>query len=201
MGLSAKEQCFKDAYSAYTDAFPDKDPKIELWKDWYRDAADGKWHKADFFRRFEHWIGSIFKTRRIMNGEDDPRPEGEPNPEQWRQPDITGPDNKVYDLKFTDANGKTDPWGSKPGMGGKNQQEDQRDINKQVDPNSNEMSLDKDSCKCEERGEPEPVAKYEMSPFIVPGVNLAPRAVPEGVPGAAPPVVEPAPVFEPIPVL
>ena len=163
-----KENCFKDALDAYNDAFPDKNSNVELFKDWYRDA-DGRWYPANTARKFWHWLQSIWKTEDIQNGTCDPRAPGEPNPLQWRTPDITGPDEKCYDLKFTNADGKTDPWGSKPGMNnGGTQREDQETINKQTDPESGAMSLDKDSCRCKERGEPEPVTKFELSPFAVP---------------------------------
>ena len=189
---SEKEQCFEDALDAFKDAFPKKDPKVELFKDWYRDS-DGSWNKASFFRSFSHWIGSILKTRRIQNLEEDPRPAGEPNPTQWRTPDISASDNKVYDLKFTNAEGKVDPWGDKPGMGGGTQKDDQAAINQQVDPNGKAMSLDKDSCKCEERGEPQPVEAPAAAPFFVPGINptfpltqpggaAVPEAIPELIP-------------------
>jgi hypothetical protein len=191
-----KEDCFKDALEAYKDAFPKKDPNVELFKDWYRDA-DGTWNKAGFFRSFSHWIGSILKTGRIASGAEDPRPAGEPNPTQWRTPDISASDGKVYDLKFTNAEGKVDPWGDTPGMGGGTQKEDQAAINKQADPkNGKAMSLDKDTCKCKEReqdGEPQPVEGPAPASLMIPGVNpispltqpggaAAPEAVPEMIP-------------------
>jgi hypothetical protein len=189
---SEKEQCFEDALAEFKRAFPDKDPKVELFKDWYRDAKNG-WQKADFVRTFSHWIGSILKTRRIENLEEGPRPDGEPNPTQWRTPDISASDNKVYDLKFTNAQGDVDPWGNKRGMGGGTQKEDQAAINQQVDPNGKAMSLDKDSCKCEERGEPQSVEAPAKAPFFVPGINptfpltqpggaAVPEAIPELIP-------------------
>ncbi len=166
---SEKEQCFKDALAEFKRAFPDKDPKVEMFKQWYRDIND-RWYKADFVRSFSHWIGSILKTERIMNREENCRADpNAPNPTQWRTPDMTASDDKVYDLKFTNAQGKVDPWGCKPGMGGGNQEEDYTAINKQVDDKTSAMSLDKDSCKCEERGEPQPVEA--PVPFLVPGVN------------------------------
>ena len=170
---SEKEQCFMDALDEYKRAFPDKDPKVEMFKQWYKDLND-RWYKADFFRSFSHWIGSILKTRRIMNGEESCRDDPEaPNPTQWRTPDMTASDGKVYDLKFTNAQGKVDPWGCKPGMGGRNQEDDYTEINKQADDKSKAMSLDKDSCKCE--GEPQPVEAPAPAtapvPFMVPGIN------------------------------
>jgi hypothetical protein len=181
---SPKEQCFKDALDAYKDAFPDKDPKVELFKQWYREP-DGTWYKADFLRSFSHWIGSILRTRRIEADQEASRAPDEPNPVQWRTPDLTASDGKVYDLKFTNAKGNVDPWGSRNGMGGKNQEQDYKDINKQTDPNSGALSLDKDSCKCSERGEPQPVRAPAPAMFGVPGVN--PRF------GARPGMVEEAP--------
>jgi hypothetical protein len=189
---SEKEQCFEDALAEFKRAFPDKDPKVEMFKEWYRDLDKG-WQKAGFVRSFSHWIGSILKTQRIVGGEEDPRPDGAPNPTQWRTPDISASDGKVYDLKFTNAQGKVDPWGDKPGMGGGNQKEDQAAINKQVDEKSGAMSLDKDSCKCEERGEPQPVEAPAKAPFFVPGINptfpltqpggaAVPEAIPELIP-------------------
>lgn len=187
-----KEDCFKEALDAFKDAFPEEDPKVELFKDWYRDS-DGTWKKAGFVRSFSHWIGSILKTGRIASGAEDPRPKGEPNPTQWRTPDISASDGKVYDLKFTNAEGRVDPWGDTPGMGGGTQKEDQAAINKQADPkNGKAMSLDKDSCKCKEReqedGEPQQVQAPAPKSLLLLGVNpvtggaAAPEAVPEVIP-------------------
>ncbi len=186
--MTPKEKCFKDALDAYNDAFPDKNPNVKLFQDWYRDT-DGKWYQASTLKSFGNWIGSIMKTMRIGAGLQDPRAPGAPNPVQWRTPDITDSSGKVYDLKFTDKNGNIDPWGDKPGMnGGGNQAQDQAAINKQKDPNGKEISLDKNSCKCEARGKPQPVEKVVPNPmfFMVPLPSPGGVVVPGAVPGVAP---------------
>lgn len=164
---SPKEQCFQDALDAYNDNFPNQLPDLKMFQQWSRDIATGEWTQASAPQKFYHWIRDIFSARKTGSG-----------PDQWRIPDITAPDGTVYDLKFTNSQGGVDPWGSKPGMGGQTQYEDQDEINKQANPNSGAMSLDKDSCECDKRGEPEPVNVAVPSPFFVP--------VPGAVPGAAP---------------
>lgn len=193
--LTDKEKCFRDALAAYKRAFPNKAPNVELFKDWYRDI-NGKWYKADFVWEFGHWIGSIFKTQRIMAGKANARDSpDEPNPEQMRTPDITGPDNKVYDLKFTKADGSVDPWGSKAGMGGGNQKDDQAAINRQAGVDK-AISLDKNSCHCEERkdekGEPQR-AEAEVdrnSPFVIHVPAQTPATAP-GLPNTPSPPLAP----------
>jgi hypothetical protein len=191
---SPKEQCFEDALDAHNKAFPDKNPNVKLFQDWYRDL-DGSWHQSGMMRSFSHWIGSILKTGRIRRQEQDPRPPGEPNPEQWRTPDITGPDGKVYDLKFTDKNGRIDPWGDKNGMGGGTQEQDQEAINRQAGSKDGAMSLDEKTCKCKERGQPKPVE------VPVPSLSTAPFFMPMPAPGATVPSVPGIPpIFEPMPI-
>jgi hypothetical protein len=61
-------------------------------------------------------------------------------------------------------------------MGGQNQQEDQDAINKQADPNSEAMSLDKDSCRCDKRVL-QPQKVYVHQPHSI----LLPPGLPEGL--------------------
>lgn len=128
-----------------------------------------------------------------------------PNPEQMRTPDITASDGKVYDLKFTRADGSIDPWGSRPAWTGARERGSAA-INRQAGVDK-AMSLDKKSCKCAEREdehvEPKPV-EVEVdvnSIFYVPAPVTEPAPPTGGLPKVpSPPLVpEQAPARVPMP--
>jgi hypothetical protein len=182
---SEKDQCFADAIRAYEDA-TGKDLKIEFEQPWVQDV-DGTWSRPN--KTWWNIVNGVRKTWRwLMGDESAARPDGSSLPNQVRRPDFTveGPDGKpiVVDNKFTDANGKEDPWRTQPGQGnGKTQQEDYNDINRQNNPGDKppqDMKLSKEECKCD--GEPE----KETVPVTVPSYGLVPVPLPEGVPGFAP---------------
>jgi len=191
-----KEQCFEDAMDKYQDA-TGKDLGLKHRQTWGQRTKDGVWEMEE--RGFWAGVGSMLKTLRFKAGLG-PKPG---TYQQVRVPDLTVNDKVVVDTKFTDANGKVDPWGTKPGAGnGNTQKPDYNDINKQnnpSDPRAQDLSLDPKSCKCEQRGEPQQVEVpvYVTSPS--PGVYFAPMPSLGGVPvPAGVPVFEPVPIFEPI---
>jgi len=93
----------------------------------------------------------------------------------------------VVDLKWTQKSGKPDSWGTKKGMGGGTQQKDYNDINKQLDPNSEEnVTLDKNTCKCDENP-PEQKQVYEYDPALD---QLLFMPIIEGVPSFSPSTVK-----------
>src|SRR5262249_34769971 len=151
---TAKEKCFRDAVDKLNEGREARGQKkidIEHERGWLRDA-NGSWKPATWTQ--DLWY-SIKKTLRIQDGVQEPRAPGAPNPIQYRKPDITltKPDGSklVLDNKFTDADGKPDPWRTQPGMSGSKQRDDYEDINKQEKNDVGEPKLDKNTCKCEGR--------------------------------------------------
>jgi len=189
---STKEQCFEDALDSYNDAVEDsKKLNIKHRQPWVQ-GQDGVWRQEP--RGFWAGVNSMMKTVKFKLGLG-PAPG---SAQQVRVPDVTVDENLVVDTKFTRSDGTIDDWGKKPGAGnGKSQREDYNDINKQTNPKAQDLKLDPKSCKCQEKGEPEPVEVPEMSP--VPGVFFAPLPgglpMPSGAPATAPAGI---PILRPI---
>lgn len=197
---SAKDQCFKEAIETYEEATK-KDLGIKHQLPWSQDL-DGTW-VAEETKIWWNVINSMLKTLGILSGTTPPREPGRPNPIQVRQPDVTVPTPNgkpvVVDNKFTDKNGKPDPWRENPGKGNKNtQRQDYNDINKrQGHEETDDWSLDKNKCKCGD-GEPQPQEVWEpvTSPAYSPEGKLFFMPVP--APGALPvPLPAPVPAFPP----
>lgn len=192
---SKKEQCFRKAVDKINEGREAKGQKkldVEHEQGWIRDA-DGSWKPAPWYR--ELWY-SIRKTLRINRGLQDERPSGAPNPVQFRKPDVTltldDGSKTVLDAKFTNKEGKPDPWRKQPGMGSKTQEEDYRDINEKQGNDVGEPKLDKDNCDCGKRKLETETVEVRV-PSLQPGHGLyfAPLPAPGGIPMPAP---APAPV-------
>lgn len=200
---SEKDKCFERAVEKINEGREAKGQKkinIEHEAGWIRDRFTG-WNKESWYGKL--W-NSIKKTFRIKNRlePDDRAARGAPSPEQYRQPDctLTLDDNSkvVIDCKFTDANGRPDEWGTKPGMGGRTQEPDYRDINKSQGNDIGEPKLDKNNCECgkrkletEEIRVTEPALQPENrfyfapmpgSPVPLPAPGVAPAPLPGGFP-------------------
>jgi len=192
---SDKEQCFEDALDAYNDSLPDdKKWNIKHRQPWVQ-GQDGVWRQEP--RGFWAGVNSMMKTIKWKLGLG-PAPG---TAVQVRVPDLTVDDNLVVDTKFTRADGTVDDWGTKGGAGnGKTQREDYNDINKQTDPKAQDLKLDPASCKCEEKGEPEPVEVPAAAPLMAPLPGTGFQGAPAGAPAPAPaPVPEGVPIFgEPV---
>ncbi|HTT70281.1 MAG TPA: hypothetical protein VMG32_03580 [Anaeromyxobacteraceae bacterium] len=187
---SPKEKCFRKALDKINEGREAKGERpldVANEQGWIRDAEKG-WQPAPWYR--ELWY-SIRKTMRIQNGLQDPRPPGAANPEQFRKPDLTltreDGSKAVIDTKFTDADGKPDGWRTEEGMGGKTQQEDYQDINRQQGNDIGEPKLDKDNCDCGKRKLETETVEVRV-PALQPGNSLffAPLPAPGGVPMPAP---------------
>ena len=171
--MTAKEDCFEDAAKAYEKA-TGKDLGLEFQKPW-RLLENGTWERTT------NWwsaLNSFFSGKA----------------EQLRRPDLTIGGKKVFDQKFTRADGTVDTWGTRPGAGnGETQKHDYNQINKQNSPNmkNDDPKLDPETCNCKGRG-----AKSVEVPVTVPG--LSPYGMPYVMPMPAPGV--PAlPAFPPLP--
>ena len=186
---TTKEKCFRDALDKINqgrEAKGDKPLDVKHEQGWIRDA-NGSWREETWTEAL--W-GSIRKTLRIQSGTQEPRSGGAPNPIQYRKPDVTltKPDGSkvVLDTKFSDKDGKPDPWRSQEGMSGTKQKEDYEDINKKQKNDVGEPGLDKNSCDCGKRKlETEKVTV--RVPVTAPGhLFFWPIPAPGGVPMPAP---------------
>lgn len=179
--MTAKEDCFKDAAEAYQDA-TGKDLGLEFQKPW-RLLENGTWERTT------NWwsaLNSFFSGKA----------------EQLRRPDLTIGGQKVFDLKFTRADGTVDTWGTRPGAGnGETQRHDYNQINKQNSPDmkNDDPKLDPETCNCKGRGAKAvevPVAVPGLSPY---GVPFIPLPAPGGMPLPAMPGLPAFPGFGPMP--
>jgi hypothetical protein len=151
---TAKEKCFHEAVDKLNEGREAQGkPKIDAkWEQgWVRDA-NGSWTETTWTQDL---IYSIRKTLRILGGTQDPRDDGEANPVQFRKPDVTltRPDGSkvVLDTKFTDANGRIDPWRDQKGTSGSVQKDDYEDMNRKAKNDVGEPKLDRNTCKCDGR--------------------------------------------------
>lgn len=170
MGMSAKDKCFDEAIEQVEKVGGQK-IGVTGQQGWLKDMA-GNWSPLGKGVTFDSLFGSIRKTLEILKGNILPRAPGAPNPVQVRYPDMTvdTPGGKVVvDNKFTNGKGGIDPWGNKPGTGGDTQLNDYNDINNKNtngNPKAKNLSLDKDICKCDPKGKPEPVRVYRSSTAV-----------------------------------
>jgi hypothetical protein len=202
---SPKDKCFKEATEALKENTNKlKDMDIEFERTWVRDQK-GTWSKSNLF--WAHLNNAINKTLEIIAGTRSPRTQGRPNPMQVRRPDITinkGNNSLVIDNKFTDKDGNIDPWRSEKGKSGSTQKDDYNEINREHagDPNAQDVSLDKNKCKCDAKGEPQPVEVWVPDPalqgqpelFFMPSPSGIPSIPPIRVP-TIPPIRLPIPIF------
>ena len=172
--MTAKEDCFEDAAKAYEKA-TGKDLELEFQKPW-RLLENGTWERTT------NWwsaLNSFFSGKA----------------EQLRRPDLTIGGKKVFDLKFTRADGTVDTWGTRPGAGnGQTQKHDYNQINKQNSPDmkNDDPKLDPETCNCKGRG-----AKSVEVPVTVPGLSPygMPYVMPLPAPGVGLPALPPLPAF------
>jgi Chaperone of endosialidase len=189
---TAKEKCFSDAMEKYQDA-TGKDLGTKMHEPW-RQNVDGSWSKEP--RGFWAAINSMKKF--IMgNGHSG-------SVVQTRVPDLTVQAPKgplAVDLKFTRADGTVDDWRTKPGAGnGQTQRNDYNEINRQTDPNAQDLTLDPESCNCKGRGSSpqtvlDPALGYAPDGqfYFVPMAPLGPLPAMPGLP-AFPGFPMPAPM-------
>ncbi len=171
MGMSDKDKCFEKAIDKVEDVGKQK-IGVENQAPWVKDL-NGTWRQIPKDTAFQSIMGSIKKTLGIQSGNlpANARLPGKPDPIQVRYPDVTvdTPGGKVViDNKFTNGKGGIDPWGSKPGTGGNTQLPDYNDINQKNtgNPNAKNLSLDKNTCKCDEKGKAEPVRVYQSQTSV-----------------------------------
>lgn len=190
---SKKENCFKEAWEKYKDTFDEKSG-IEMQRPWSLNRDTGTWSQ---YSNWQHAMNSFWSYLRGGSG----------STKQLRIPDLTitqGGKTSVVDLKFTRADGTVDSWGSKPGAGnGQLQQQDYDEINRQQNsgqsPHGDDPSLTPNKCGCGKPGgtavAPVSVAVPElgmgkifvMPGPLAPGVSLPPVTIPQlpsfGLPG------------------
>ncbi|CAM2064020.1 hypothetical protein SCOR_01555 [Sulfidibacter corallicola] len=202
---SDKEKCFQEALEKYNEVAEQsgsRDPIDANFQEGWVQDIDGTWSPTGN----ETWwsmVNSVRKTWDIIAGNRPPRPPGSDYPIQIRRPDVTirsGSRTVVVDTKFTRANGTVDDWGTRPGAGNGNlQQEDYNDINSQMNPDGDapeDVKLDPETCRCDGKGDPVEVPVMVPNPMMDPTGQLffmpfpAPGAL--GVPSFAPPMI---PVF------
>jgi hypothetical protein len=192
-----KEKCFRKALDKLNEGREAKgQSKLDVKHEqgWIRDA-NGSWKPQSWTN--DLWY-SIKKTLRIQQGTQSPRPGGAPNPIQYRKPDLTltRPDGSkvVLDTKFTDADGRPDPWRAQDGMSGTKQKADYEDINQKQGNDVGEPKLDKNNCDCGKR-KLETERVQVSVPSTQPGSQLffAPLPATGGI-------VVPAPVPAPVPI-
>jgi hypothetical protein len=195
---TAKEKCFKQAWDKYKDTFQEK-ADMEMHKPWGL-RSNGQWDSN--YNSWQHAMNSFMKFLRLDGG----------STTQLRVPDLTinqGGKTSVLDLKFTRADGTVDKWGTRPGAGnGELQQNDYNQINRQQnngnDPHGEDPSLSAKKCGC---NDPDGTATapvtvnvpevgfsgsdvFVMPGPLAPGVTLPPVNIPSlppmGVPGFGP---------------
>jgi hypothetical protein len=203
---SPKEECFASALNDYKRFFVEGAPtrSVNMWQQWYQEWKGGSLLNTTWMKQpppgitgnrwWQNWVWMIQATRKRQAAGKPPLPNPpQQNPLAWRTPDFTL-GNKVYDLKFTNAAGGIDPWHQGTGMSGNDQYTDYTNINRQSDPSSRAMALDKNSCQCASK-ELEPVMECVRSPlmdalrkplpapvWLPRGWRIGPRGIPIPVP-------------------
>ena len=200
---SDKDKCFEEAMDTYQKLRKEAGRPLDIdmthQTPWVRNPLlpSINWEpiKNIFFREWFHIYGY---TKRALGLDTT----------QVRYPDVTvklkNGSHLIVDNKFTNNKGGIDPWGRKPNEhSGTNQQDDYKQINEQQGNSAGEKpSLNKDKCKCDERGqnrqlEPQSVIipLPEDSLFFMPYPNMQPNAIPNFQTGAIPGRLTPNPGF------
>lgn len=156
---SERDECFKEALETY-ESVTGKKLGVEHQLPWVQDL-NGSW-SPEPVKSWWEIIGSMMKSKDILDGKRPPRAPGLPNPLQPRVPDMTiqPPKGKPFGL---DNKFPGDEWRTTPGRGnGNTQRVDLNDMNKQQGyEQTDDWSLDKDKCKC---GETDPEQREEWIP-------------------------------------
>src|SRR6185503_765632 len=147
MGISKNDKCFAEALAMYQEEAYTRG--VETQKIWFMDLQNG-WMQLPADKNI-YWLrGAIDRTWRILERGEDLRASGQLNPLYYRQPDmtITMDDGRsiVVDNKFTNAEGRIDPWNRAPGKGGTLQRDDYNGINASQGVNGQDLALNKDVC-------------------------------------------------------
>ncbi len=195
-----KEACFESAVNELTEhreRMGKPTPKIDHQRGWTQNMETKQWRPEPEQSTFGKIMGSIKKTFRIITGQQAEEPGRWPTG-QPRFPDVTvtTPEGKTIavDTKFDRPSGGRDQWNDKPGKySGNDQKTDYNEMNEQATKKKDlDLSLDADSCECNE--DPSPVE--EVDPALAPDGQFYVAPFGEGALPSLPelPALEPMPI-------